>query len=310
VFEGEVPTQAESLRQAVEGLRAPVWVLLEAGSMAPLVKWSLEPAVDRVIVCETRQNRWIANSEDKSDARDADRLARLLRMGEYKEVYVARRDGQELRELVGLYGKVVGDAVRAKNRLKAKFRQHGVSVEGAAVYTGDGRGEYLSRLRRPNVQFMLEVLYSRLDAADDSAGVVASRLRGMLCRRREYRAVKGIPGVGDVVASIMVAVIADPQRFPDKRKLWKYAGLSVRSQSSGGADSARQGGSNEGNRLLKYAVMVAARNAVRGSNRFSRHYADMTAAGIDPRIALKTIARGILAAAWALWKDGTKYREG
>ena len=67
--------------------------MVESSSLAPLLKEWLDPVVDRVIVCETRENRWIARSEDKSDPADADRLARLLRMGEFKAVHVPERAG-------------------------------------------------------------------------------------------------------------------------------------------------------------------------------------------------------------------------
>ena len=186
VLEVEVATKAAGLRAAVQPLRVPVWVMLEASSVAPFVKWALESVADRVIVCETRENRWIAKSEDKSDPADADRLARLLRMGEFKEVHVPERERQELRELVLLYNKAVGDTVRSKSRLKAKYRQHGLAVSGSAVYSEEGREVWLKRVRRRTVGFMLEALYAKLDAAEDIQDRLARRLSAMLgCCRNE-----------------------------------------------------------------------------------------------------------------------------
>ena len=309
VLEVEVATKAAGLRAAVQPLRVPVWVMLEASSVAPFVKWALESVADRVIVCETRENRWIAKSEDKSDPADADRLARLLRMGEFKEVHVPERERQELRELVLLYNKAVGDTVRSKSRLKAKYRQHGLAVSGSAVYSEEGREVWLKRVRRRTVGFMLEALYAKLDAAEDIQDRLARRLSAMLGSRREYKRLKTIPGVGKVVASILVGVIDDPYRFADKRKLWKYAGLSVRGPWTADPKQAKTGGSRSGNRLLKYGAMVAAERATVGNNRFARRYKEMTARGLDRVMALKTTARSILAAALAMWKDGTEYRD-
>jgi hypothetical protein len=229
LLEMEVPTSTEALRAGVSGLPSPVWVMVEAGPMAPMVKWSLGSVVDRVIVCETRENRWIANSEDKSDPADADRLARLLRMGEFKEVHVPSRARQELRELVRLYTKVVGDVTRAKNRIKAKFRQHGVPVTGREVYQAEHREVWLRKLDRASVRFMAETMYQHLDAAEAVRDRLANRLTAMLGHTRAYQQMCSLPGVGAVTASILVAVIDEPERFPDKRKLWKYAGLSVSS---------------------------------------------------------------------------------
>ena len=308
-LEVEVPTRAAALRAAVKELTGPVWVMVESSALAPLVKWSLERTVDRVIVCETRENRWIAKSEDKSDPADADRLARLLRMGEFREVHVPKRQRQELRELVLLYDKAARDTSRAKNRIKSKLRQHGLPVSGRAVYSAEGREVWTAKVKRPTVRFLLEVLYEKLDAAEDAQDRLARRLSGMLGRRREYKRLKGVPGIGDVVASIFVAVIDEPRRFPEKRKLWKYAGLSVRSPWSGDPKHAQKGGSHSGNRLLKYAAMIAADRAVIGENRFARHYARMISEKKERAMALKTVARNILATALAMWKNGTEYRD-
>jgi transposase len=304
----EVPTTMKDLRAAVKDLPGPVWVMLEASSMAPFVKWAFETRVDRVVVCETRENRWIAKSEDKSDPRDADRLARLLRMGEFKEVHVPKRDRQELREMVYLCDKAVRDVSRLKNRLKAKFRAHGVAVRGETVYSEKGRQVWLDQIKRPTVRFMIESIYGSMDAAEAVRDRLTRRLGGMLSRRRDYRRIKGIPGVGRVTASLLVAIIDDPWRFRDKRKLWKYAGLGVSTPWTGSPDKARARGSKTGNRLLKYAAMTAAKCAVAGDNPLGRQYARMKGRGMEPAMALKTVARKILATALAIWKGGAKYR--
>lgn len=70
-METAVPTTVRHLRKALRNLRGPAWVMLESSTMAPFVKQCIKPVVDRVIVCETRENRWIAKSEDKGDPKDA-----------------------------------------------------------------------------------------------------------------------------------------------------------------------------------------------------------------------------------------------
>jgi len=98
LLELSVRTNPRELRKALHGLPGPVWAMLESSCLAGFVKDAIEREVTRVIVCETRENRWIAKSEDKSDPADADRLARLLRLGEFKEVYVPKGLGRDRRE--------------------------------------------------------------------------------------------------------------------------------------------------------------------------------------------------------------------
>jgi transposase len=309
VLEAEVPTAVGELRAAVKDLSRPVWAMLEATAVAPLVKWALEPVVERVIVCETRRNRWISQSEDASDPRDAERLARLLRMGEFKEVYVPRQERQELRELARLYDRTVKDGTRLKNRIRAKYREQGVMVGRSDVYTPEAREAWQKQVTRPAVRLMLEVLYAELDAVEEAGDRLARRLAAMLRHRREYRRILGIPGIGPVIGAIMIVVIDDPHRFADQRKLWKYAGLSVSKPWTSRPENAKECGSRSGNRLLKHGAMMAARCALRGKNRFATHYAQMLERGLDSAMAEKTIARRILATVLAVWKSGTEYRE-
>jgi transposase len=307
-----VPTDARQLRDAARRLPERTWAMVEASAMSIFVRNALAEVVDRVIVCETRENRLIAKSEDKSDEKDAWRLARLLRMGEFKAVHVPMLHRQEIREMIRAYQQVVGDSVRAKNRIHAMFRKHGIRVtEGAYA---EGRHDVLRRLGRPGLKTALDGLYSILDAAEDAKDDLSRSLCARLSPTREYKLLLTIPGVGPVCAAIMVAVIDTPHRFPDKRNLWSYAGIGASKRSS--AKTVFMKGMSGGNRLLKYAAMTAAQNAIKCDNRFARYYQAAVEENTDQKkakkiaaMAKKAVARGILAAVLAMWKTGTAYRE-
>ena len=116
----DVSTSTKKLRDAVKSLNRPVWAMVESSSIAPFVKDSIKKHVDRVIVCETRENRLIAKSEDKSDQADADRLARLLRMGEFKAVHVPRGARRDRVETLRLYKRIQADVSRTKNSIMTR----------------------------------------------------------------------------------------------------------------------------------------------------------------------------------------------
>ena len=154
---------------------------------------------------------------------------------------------------------------------------------------------------------MLAVLYESLDAAEAREKRVASLLLQRVRRTPVYTHLLTVPGFGPVVCPIFVALIDDPWRFPDKRHLWSYAGLALRRRTSGSAKHVQEGGSRGGNRLLQYAAMLAAHTAMKGDNRFARHAREMIASGVEKAMAMRTAARNILAAALAIWKNGTVY---
>lgn len=196
--------------------------------------------------------KWISHNENKGDPEDARRLARLLRLGEYKEVHVPKREQQETRELLGLYWKTVRDVVRIKNRIKGKLREHGVCAKGETVYDVEGREKWLQPIARPTVMWILDQMYRNLDAEEEFRDKAAHRLHVVIRRHPAYELMIGIPGVGPVLASVLIAVIADPNRFSNKRKLWKYAALGVSRQWSGDPGKGHDRGTKSGNRLLKY----------------------------------------------------------
>jgi len=304
-----VPTEPQRLRSALRGLPSPAWVMLESSFLAGFVKDSVEPEVARVIVCETRENRWIAKSEDKSDPKDADRLARLLRMGEFKEVYVPKGIGRDRRELLRMYGKAQGDVARTRNRIKGKYREHGIFPKGTKVYSSKHREEWLAKLDRPAIRQLVETLYEKLDRDVEFRDRVLAQLVAAMKGTAEYELLPTIPGVGKILAGVLAALIGDAGRFAGKRQLWSYAGLGLCSPWSADPAKSRVRGSSGGNRSLKYAALSAATSAIRGANRFSRHYAKMVDEGIDPAMAKRTVARQILATALAMLKSGQAYRE-
>jgi len=307
-----VPTNTRQLRDAVRDLPKGGWAMIEASSVSIFVRDALASVMGRIIICETRENRLISKSNDKSDDKDAHRLARLLRYGEFKEVYVPSRSWQEIRELIHVYQKVVGDVVRAKNRIRAKYARYGVHITDSAY--GDGRHDALKQLNRSGLKPVFDAMYAVLDAAEEAKDDLDHALRARLSQTKEYRLLKTIPGVGPVCAAILVAIIVDPGRFSSKKHLWNYAGIGASEDSTGKTVKVRR--TKHYNRLLKYAAMTAALVAIRGDNRFARLYQTLLEKYEDPQkpkraagMARKMVARGILAVALAMWKTGTAYSE-
>ncbi len=309
VLKVDVGTSAAKLQRALQGLPGPVWAMVESSSIAPFVKDSIEKHVDRVIVCETRQNRWIAMSENKSDQADADRLSRLLRMGEFKAVHVPRGARRDRVETLRLYRKIQGDVSRTKNRINSKYKENGVAESGKSVYAEKNREKSLKKIKRPKSRFLVELLYKKLDYDEEIFSSVKSQLVTLMSTTREFKRLQTIPGVGEVNAAVFAAVIDDPLRFENKRKLWSYSALGVTQRWSGDQSKATARGSNSGNRMMKYAAMTAANAAIRGDNGFSRHYVKMIENGTSKAMAKRTAARKILAVVLYLLKHGGTYKE-
>ena len=72
----------------------------------------------------------------KTDARDAELLARLLRMDEIVAVEVPSAEREAARDLVGARDDVRGDLMRARHRVSKLLLRQGVVWSGGHAWTG------------------------------------------------------------------------------------------------------------------------------------------------------------------------------
>lgn len=124
------------------------------------------------------------------------------------------------------------------------------------------------------------------------------------------RRLMGIPGVGPVLASALVAAIADPKSFSSGRNLAAWIGLVPRQTSSGGKE--RLGGiTKQGDRYLRQLLVVGAvaviRHAVRNGAR--RPWLVQLLARRTPKVAAVALANKNARMVWAIMTSGERYRE-
>jgi hypothetical protein len=84
VMRATVATEAKAIVGLVRGLGSRVHVVFEEGTQAQWLHDVLKPHTERVVVCNIRGR---AETGNKSDRLDADRLSELLRLGSLKAVY-------------------------------------------------------------------------------------------------------------------------------------------------------------------------------------------------------------------------------
>jgi hypothetical protein len=87
----------------------------------------LRPLAARVLVAHPGHLRLIFRSKDKNDRKDAERLAKLLYLGETPTVHVPAPEVRTWRELIACRGQVIAKRTRAKNAVRALLRGAGVT---------------------------------------------------------------------------------------------------------------------------------------------------------------------------------------
>src|SRR5207245_5706696 len=86
----------------------------------------LRPLATRVVVAHPGQLRLIFRSKHKNDRNDAERLAKLLYLGEAPAVHVPALEVRTWRELINCRSQVIAKRTRAKNTVRALLRGAGV----------------------------------------------------------------------------------------------------------------------------------------------------------------------------------------
>jgi transposase len=115
--------------------------------------------------------------------------------------------------------------------------------------------------------------------------------------------VTDLPGYGTVRAATLVAFLDTPFRFKGKSALWKYVGIGLRKEKSGGGVEVVRV-VQACNRLLRCVVIGAAQRAIeQKDNVFARRYAGWVASGVSKRNARRNVARDQVTAIWGMWKS-------
>ncbi len=124
------------------------------------------------------------------------------------------------------------------------------------------------------------------------------------------RRLMGIPGVGPLLASALVATVPDPYAFRSGRNLAAWIGLVPKQNSSGGKE--RLGGiSKQGDRYLRQMLVVGALAVIRHAERHGsrRPWLVQLMARRTTKVAAVALANKTARIIWAIMTSGQPYRE-
>ncbi len=228
--EAIIETGSASIRDFVEAIRGTLHLTFEEGTQAAWLYDLILPLVAEVLVCNPKK---ISVLDNKADARDARRLAELLRTGGLKPVYHGEHSTKPVKELSRSYVTVVSDTTRVKNRIKAIFRGRGIDCSGAPVYDRDQHEQWLDHLKFPALRTRAARLFRQLDFLSE---LCEEAEKDLVFETRKHPAAKileSVPGIGPVRAGAIIGYAMTPFRFRTRKQFWTYCGLAVTSQITG-----------------------------------------------------------------------------
>jgi len=133
--------------------------------------------------------------------------------------------------------------------------------------------------------------------------------------------VQTAPGIGEIRAALIVAIVISPHRFRTRRQFWSYCGLAIVTHSSDDWAKDRndkwvrqrvaqtRGLNRNRQPLLKNVFKGAAETVIAKlpQHPLKQAYDRTTTAGTKPNLAALTLARRIAGTVLAMWKNKENY---
>ncbi len=264
----------------------------------------------------------------KTNRRDAQTLARLLRAGELTAVWVPDETHEAVRDLVRTRMIAVEDYRRKRQHVTSFLLRHGRAYAGGTTW----RGRHLRWLdgqnfAHPARRFAFQEMLNAVRAASERIDRLEAALIAVVpdwTMAPVVAAFQALRGVGFLTATTLVAEAGDLRRFDHPRQLMAFLGLVPSERSTG--DTRRQGGiTKAGNSSARKALIEAAwtyRHSAGVGDRHQRRqqhlpqrirdiawkaqarlcarYRRLTAKGKRNTIVIAAIAREIAAFLWAI----------
>jgi transposase len=278
----------------------------------------------------------------KTDVKDAEWIADLLRHGLIKGSFVPDRAQRELRELLRYRRSLIQEHTREVNRIQKVLEGANIKLASVASDVLGVSGRAMLRAIADGVNDPRAIaglakgkLREKQDELEKSLkGLVGSHQRMVIACQLEHLvfleeqinkldkeiadrmgplqsqidAADSIPGIDVRTAQdILGEMGTDMNQFPDASHLASWAGVSPGNNRSAG--KRRSGRTMRGNRWLKAALVLAARAAVRGKGNYLNSQYHRLVARRGDKKAILAVAHSILVMLYTMLKKGQEYQE-
>ena len=278
----------------------------------------------------------------KTDVKDSEWIATLLRHGLIRRSFVPSKDIRHLRDLVRYRRKIVDARTAERNRVQKLLETANIKLTSVAsdafgksgmammraLIAGNATPAEMAKLAKQRMRrkipelelalegsfdehhrFLLQMQLEHLERLDEQIDALDARIEERIAPyvtlRDHYT---DIPGVDRVLANTLIAELGpDLSVFTSVRHLAAWAGVAPGNNESAGKGKPAR--ARRGNVYLTTALVEAARGAATTKNTYYRDKYFRLKARRGPKRAAVAIASKVLRAVWAIATTGARYRE-
>lgn len=260
VHEERIPHERGALRRFLQWCEPGSPVAVEAMGNWYWIVDEIEDAgfVPRLV--HPRKAKLMLGMINKTDKLDARGLNRLQRAGTLPTVWIPPGELRDWRDLPRTRMVLVRQRTQVKNRIHATLAKYALTVPEVSDLFGR-RGRELLRERLlalpPRTAYATERLLEQVEALDRQVRLFEQQMGAVFEVTPEIELVMTLPGVGFILAVVIVLEVGDVARFMSNEKLAAYAGTVPRVHATGG--KVRYGRLRpDVNRYLRWALVEAA----------------------------------------------------
>jgi transposase len=201
-----------------------------------------------------------AGDHVKTNRRDAENLARLLRAGELTAVWVPDVRHEAMRDLSRARGAAVDDLKSKRQQISSLLLRLGLHYPGKTTW-GKAHRNWLAsiKLESREQRFVFEELRLAERQAQERIDRIEAAIRAAVPEwslREVVAALQAMRGVKLIMAVTVIAEVGDLTRFANAQALMDYLGLVPREDSTG--DRVKRGGiTKAGNSRARTALVEA-----------------------------------------------------
>jgi len=225
--------------------------IMEAGTHSPWISRFLISLGHKVLVANPRKLKSIYGSDNKTDKRDAEMLARMYRF-EPKLLYPIKHNSEKCqRDLAVLKSRntLVNERTALMNTSRTTLKSLGVALP-ESITPENITKKLKNELQRKDYKLakpfmmVLATLNKQIKLLDKQLSALAAKDYPITQKLQE------IAGVGPITALCYVLVIEDNQRFRSNRDVGPFLGLVPKRDQSGDSDK-QLGITKAGNNMLR-----------------------------------------------------------